>query len=190
VLSKGQERGHPFRGSVLPSPRTKMAISPHTDSVCRSPRGTEERHPVYLDLGFAIDALDHPVKVTEQRERQGGQPTRVGTAGFLEKASYTAALVAYMGCFGTGKRRPSRPGASSPAAWRIFWSATATTRTPATSTSPTRQTRPTSLVAPRGSGGCAPTSPVHDGSARSTRSGPPMLPRYPPRRISIQRHNM
>jgi hypothetical protein len=75
-------------------------------------------------LGFAIDALDHPVKVTEQRERQGGQPTRVGTAGFLEKASYTAALVAYMGCFGTGKRRPSRPGASSPAAWRIFWSAT------------------------------------------------------------------
>ncbi len=120
MVSKGQERGPSFRGSVLPSPKTKMAISPHTNSVCRSPRGTEERHPVYRDSGFAIDALDHPVKVTEQRERQGGQPTRVGTAGFLEKAPHKAALVAYMGCLGTGKRRPSRAGASSPAAWRIF----------------------------------------------------------------------
>ena len=59
-----------------------------------------------------------------------------------------------MGCFGTGKRRPSRTGASSSAARHIFWSATATTRAPATSTSPARQTRPTSPVAPRGSGVC------------------------------------
>ena len=48
---------------------------------------------MYRDLGF-IKALDHPVKVTEQRERQDGQPTGVGTAGFLQKAPYTAALVA------------------------------------------------------------------------------------------------
>jgi hypothetical protein len=61
-------------------------------------------------LGFAIKALDHPVKVTEQRERQDGQPTRVGTAGFLKKALHTTALVAYMGCFGTGKRKTKPDG--------------------------------------------------------------------------------
>lgn len=82
--------------------------------------GAEERHSVYRDLEFAINVLDCPVKVMEQRERQDGQPTSVGTAGFLEKALYTAALVAYMRCFGTGKRRPSWTGASSPAMRRIF----------------------------------------------------------------------
>ena len=32
MVSKGQEHGHPFHDSVLPSPKTKIAISPPTNS--------------------------------------------------------------------------------------------------------------------------------------------------------------
>lgn len=99
-----------------PFPENEDGHIPAYELDIPEPGGAEERRPAHRDLGFAIEALGHPVKVTEQRESQDGQPTSVGSAGFLEKAPHKAALVAYMGCLGTGKRRPSRAGASSPAA--------------------------------------------------------------------------
>ena len=67
-------------------------------------RDAEELHAVYRDLEFVIQVGDYLVRGMEQRERQR-QTTMIGTAGYLEKAFYMAALVAYARCFGTGKRK-------------------------------------------------------------------------------------
>jgi hypothetical protein len=68
-------------------------------------RDAEEWHSVYRDLEFAIDVTNYLLRVMGQRESQGEGFRSVGTSGFLEKALYTAALIAYMRCFGTGKRK-------------------------------------------------------------------------------------
>ncbi len=45
VVSKGQGHDPSFRGSVLPSPKTKMAISPPTNSIYREIRGHRRAAP-------------------------------------------------------------------------------------------------------------------------------------------------
>jgi hypothetical protein len=90
--------GPPFpEGEELGTPAYELDIPEARDA--------EEWHSVYRDLEFVIDVAGYLVRLMEQREQQQGQPTSVGTASFLEKALYTAALVAYTRCFGTGKRK-------------------------------------------------------------------------------------
>ena len=45
VVSKGQGHGPSFHGSVLPSPKTKIAISPPTNSIFRSPGAPKSGTP-------------------------------------------------------------------------------------------------------------------------------------------------
>lgn len=68
-------------------------------------RDAEEWHSVYRDLEFVVEIAGYLARVMDHHADQEGQPRSVGTSGHLEKALYTAALVAYMRCFGTGVRQ-------------------------------------------------------------------------------------
>lgn len=165
VVGKGHEHGHSFHGSVLPFQKRRWPYLLAYELDIPEARGTEERHPVYRDLGFAIKALDQPVKVTEQRECQDGHPTSVGTAGYLEKAPHTAALVAYTGCLGTGKWKTKPDGGlfSDGAAHLLERDRYHKhTRNKHIAHSPNASDFISSAAWIRG---CAPTSPIHDGWA-------------------------
>jgi hypothetical protein len=88
-----------------PSPEAEEAGAPAYELDIPEARNAEEWHSVYRDLEFVIEVSSYLVRLLEQREQQLGQPTSVGSSGAHEQALYTAALVAYMRCFGSGKRK-------------------------------------------------------------------------------------
>lgn len=88
-----------------PFPEGEEAGIPAYELDLEESRDTEEFHAVYRDLEFVVNVSNYLIQVMEQRERQQGEPTSVGTSSFLEQALYTAALVAYVRCFSTGKRK-------------------------------------------------------------------------------------
>lgn len=88
-----------------PFPEGEEAGIPAYELDLQESKDTEELHAVYRDLEFVVNVSNYLIQVMEQRERQQGEPTSVGTSGFLEQALYTATLVAYVRCFSTGKRK-------------------------------------------------------------------------------------
>ncbi len=58
VVSKGQGHDPSFRGSVLPSPKTKMAISPPTNSIYRDPGAPKSGTPCTAIWGSVTHAGD------------------------------------------------------------------------------------------------------------------------------------
>jgi hypothetical protein len=64
-----------------------------------------ELHSIYRDLEFTVDTVNYLVQLVERREEQTGTPTTVGAAGIFERALYMAALITYVRCFTSGKRK-------------------------------------------------------------------------------------
>ena len=57
-VSKGQEHGLSFHSSVLPSPKTKIAISPPTNSIYRGPGAPKSGTPCTAIWGSVTHAGD------------------------------------------------------------------------------------------------------------------------------------
>lgn len=67
-------------------------------------REVADLYAISRDIQFVINVSDYLARYMEQRQPQTGQDAIVGNEDYLARALYTAALIAYTRCFGTGKR--------------------------------------------------------------------------------------
>lgn len=111
-MSEGWEVRGPVRKDPSPQvhvgppyPEGSEAGTPGFKLELEEAKDAEELHSIYRDLEFVIDTTEYVVRLVEQREHQQGSAVTVGTAGILERALYVAALVTYVRCFTSGKRK-------------------------------------------------------------------------------------
>src|SRR4051794_11086220 len=67
-------------------------------------RDAEELHAIYRDLEFVINTVNYLTQLLNRRGSEQGTTSSVGESSYIERALYTAALVAYVRSFTSGKR--------------------------------------------------------------------------------------